>query len=158
MASSSSNTTTSPDEEAVTLYLVSKLLGSNPKLSKTYEALVEDIESNELLGNTQDWTDNTRPRRLQDFDRKFHRLPSDQLLGHLRNSIGSLPESNVSKSTSTTGPKNYENLLLPLGGVLDLSTEKTRDSARRISMKLAKALTDHRNLERDRVSTENRLA
>ena len=118
------STNSSPDEEAVTLYLISKFLGSNPKFSKTHDSLVEAIERHGLLGSTQDWTENVRPKRLQDFDRKFHRLPRDQLLGHLKNSIRSLPDINISKSTRTPGSLNHESLLLPLGGILDLSTEK----------------------------------
>ena len=149
--SSRSRASRDANEEAVALYLVSKLLGSNPKLSKTYKALLEDIESNDLLGNTQDWTDSVRPRRLEDFDRKFHCLPSDQLLGHLRNSMG----AGSQKSSSTNGA---ESLLLPIAGVLDLSNAKARESARRLAVKLVKALSDRRDCERDDVISRRRLA
>ena len=156
MSSSSFGASGDPSEEAVALYLVSKLLGSNPKLSKTYEALLEDIESNDLLGNTQDWTESVRPRRLEDFDRKFHRLPSDQLLGHLRNSMGGKSSSHRGSSSGSTS--GAESLLLPMGGVLDFSNIKSRDSARRLAVKLVKALIDRRDCERDDAASRRRLA
>ena len=82
------------EEDALTLYLISRLLRGNPKLAKTYAALREDIQTHELLGHTHNWQHTLRTRTLEDMDDKNYRMPSSQLQLHLRASSTNVLKSN----------------------------------------------------------------
>jgi hypothetical protein len=92
-SSSSADTINNSEEDALTLYLISKLLRSNPKLGKTYAALRDDVETHKLLGSTRDWQQNLRTRTLEDIDTQNYRVPSRQLQLHLRASSESVLKS-----------------------------------------------------------------
>jgi WD40 repeat protein len=94
------------------------------------------------LGKIYSWNGGERNASLQDLDRKFSRLPANQLEKHLRHSIGSLKGNDLLGISPS--------LLQPLAGIYNCTDLNQRDTFRTLTLRLSDCYSKSRINKYDR--------
>eukprot|EP00596_Hydrurales_sp_CCMP1899_P005422 CAMPEP_0119040314 /NCGR_PEP_ID=MMETSP1177-20130426/10201_1 /TAXON_ID=2985 /ORGANISM="Ochromonas sp, Strain CCMP1899" /LENGTH=429 /DNA_ID=CAMNT_0007005243 /DNA_START=63 /DNA_END=1349 /DNA_ORIENTATION=- len=138
--------------DAETLYLIAKLLRSSGTFDETSSTLQQELKRNASFGKIQSWNGEEKDASMGDFDRKYSKLPNDQLVSHLQRSVTSLKKKD---SLEITG-----SFLQPLSGIYNITDENQRDHFRKVAVELADAsskLRINRSNQRNMLRKEDRL-